>query len=110
MTILALFLLCVGTLAVLIAAPFALFMPYKAFDDTDRPVIVFLSVALCLAVPLSMGWCVYKGWQHYQQAEYITAVQFAAYPASVLALGAFVIVIATVRTKAIAKNKPSSDE
>ncbi len=107
MTILALFLLCVGTLAVLITAPFALFMPYKAFDDTERPVRVFLFVALFLVVPLSMGWCVYNGWQHYEQAEYVTAVQFAAYPTSVLVVGVFVITIATLRTKASAKNKPS---
>lgn len=110
MNILALVLLCLGALAVLVTAPFALFMPYKAFDDTERPVLVFLSVALFLVVPLSMGWCLYNAWQYYGQAEYFTAVQFAAYPAVGLVLVILVITIATLRTKTAVLQKPSESE
>ncbi|MBD1210780.1 MAG: hypothetical protein H9535_20310 [Ignavibacteria bacterium] len=107
MNLLALFLLCVGALAVLITAPLALFMPYRVIDDTDRPILVYLSVALCFAVPLTMGWCVVTGWNYYQQAAYSTAAQFGIYPTVVLFVGAVVIAVATQRTKAMAKKKES---
>lgn len=107
MNILALFLLCLGALAVLITAPLALFMPYRVIDDTERPILVYLSVALCFAVPLTMGWCVVTGWNYYQQAAYSTAAQFGIYPTAVLVVGAVVIAIATQRAKALAKKKQS---
>lgn len=107
MNILALSLLCLGALAVLITAPLALFMPYRVIDDTDRPMLVYLSVALCVAVPLTMGWCVVTGWNYYQQAAYSTAAQFAVYPTAVLFVGVVVIAVATQRAKALAKKKQS---
>jgi hypothetical protein len=103
MNILALALLVLGALAVLISAPFALFMPYRAMDDTDHPVWRYLSVAVFFVLPLGFAWCVYRAWQWYQAGDYSASAQYAAFPAGGLILAVGVIALATKLTK---KNSP----
>lgn len=109
MNFLALVLLLLGALAVLISAPFALFMPYRTMDDTDHPVWRYLSVAIFVVIPLLLGFCVFQGWQAFQVSDYILTVKYAAFPAFSLLIGGGVIAIATTLVKKTERFNPKNE-
>ena len=108
MHILALALLIIGALAVVVALPFALLKTDIAFDDTPKPFSTYLTLVALYALPLSMGWCVFEGWQAYRAGDMESAATFAAYPAGALFIGAAIVFGATLRTNAL-ERKQSAD-
>jgi hypothetical protein len=80
MNILVLILLIIGAITVIALAPFALLMSGFSFDAGASPA-AYAMAALFFAVPISAGWCVWQGWQYWQQGAFDTALKYALYPA-----------------------------
>jgi membrane protease YdiL (CAAX protease family) len=100
-TIIVLFVLFCGALAVVVTAPLALFAASAAFDseDASQSPLMHVGMLLFLIVPASAGWCVYQGWHAYKQGALDSAWHYGLYPALLLVVG-IVALIVVVRSTA----------